>query len=78
MVGRAVTLERQRNYTKNKAKKIKNETFTMSNRENTNIANAVLKKIKKFIEPLEFYILGAPIIFSSPVKYYKIFQFKWF
>ena len=50
IVGRGITLERkpskkkQRNDTKKDAKRIRSDNFTRSNRENSNIAIAILEK----------------------------------
>ena len=50
IVGRAITLEmkplkkKQRTDTKKDAKRIKNDNFTRSNREKSNIAIAILEK----------------------------------
>jgi hypothetical protein len=51
IVGRAITLERepskkkQRTDTKKDAKRIKNDNFTRSNREKSNIAITILEKL---------------------------------
>jgi hypothetical protein len=50
VVWRAITIEKeiekkkQKKYTKNEAKKIKSNNFTMSNREKSNITIAIMEK----------------------------------
>ena len=56
------------NLYKNEANKIKSDNFTRSNREKSNIAIAILKKIAILIQYQNlFCILGAPIIFLSNI-----------
>ena len=75
LFGKAIPIDRViRKRTKNKAKKIKSNSFTNSNREKFDIAIAILKN-KKIIAPKLFCILNVPITFSlNLLEIFSIFR----
>ena len=57
---------KQRNYTKNKSKKIKSDNFKRSNREKSNIAVAILENFRKTEYKKLFCIFrGTNMIFAD-------------
>ena len=69
--------KKHRDYTKNKAKKIKRDNFTRSNREKSNIAKSLVEKliIREHHNYLHF---GPPIIFLLTIDAHCIIKKRFY